>query len=215
MLCDDLTTAAIVAGFACSFDEWSVPYDTVEELQSAVKALNEKHSLSLKVLVAGDTTDTGVGEAGGVVIGLPVIVSECYADPTAFSSQKVRDALADFPELPDTYFDELREAVEDFKGPDSESPQALLLSWGPLCYGALNVGVAMTQDGRDDAVYGFIANQDNYQEWTFGGLDGKHITSVEFDSITDLDLSEEAVQGYVEMVPEFDNPVLFLSCRYD
>lgn len=215
MLYEEETAAAIVVGFQLKFEEWSVPLETVEALKRAVEGLEGECQTGMRFLAPGDTTDTGVGEASNAVLGRILVLSENYENPREFEVEKLEEALAEAVEIPESYWDALREAVPDFAGPAQEEAALLMLSWGPLSYGAVYIGVAMNQSEREEATYGFVANQDMGQEWTEGGLDGIHVAGVEFDDVRELDFSEEAQEEHREQVLELGSASYFLVCRYD
>lgn len=211
MFFNDETYAAIVTGYRLKFKEWSVPYDVVEILEKAFEALNEEYDLGLQFFVPGDTSETGVGEATIAVLGREVITSDCWSGPASFQAQKVEEAMSQMKVLPPEFWTRLREDCPQFEGPESEEAAPLLLSFGPLCYGALHVGRPLTEDHREEAIYKYTANQDMDQAWTFNGLDGVSLEHVEFDDVCAFSLSD----ADFEKVPEIATPSYFLVCRYD
>jgi hypothetical protein len=194
-------------------------------VRDAIRLLNKRHGLDLGLYVAGDTTETGVGDASSLVVGKAAVSAVCSAPPTRFDASDVRQAVDDFPELPEEYWHELGVEVGiETKG--SKRAEPILMSWGPLCYGNVSAGVALTKDQQGEATYGFITNHDMLQERAFEGLDGKTVRFmhpqgyeramfVEFDRICLVDMSEEAVDSYFEQVSEHDDASLFMTCRYD
>ena len=225
MLYEDVTGAAIVVGYEVVVEGDQVSYEQAQKVRDAVRSLNDKMGLNLQLFVASDTTDTGVGDASAMVLGRAAVSSECFDPPTRFEAAQVRKAVEEFSELSEDYWEKLSEA-SDLKVSAGSPLRPTLISWGPLCYGSVSVGVPMNDDERGEAKYKFIANQDMYQEWTFDGLDGEAVRfnhpggyetsmTVEFWDLCPVDMSEESVQSYFEQVSEHDNPSLFLTCRYD
>ena len=216
---------AIVVGYEVFLEDDQVPLNLAEMVRDAVALLNKRHGLNFRLFVAGDTTDTGVGDASAMVVGRAAVSSDCYEPPVRFEAAAVRKAAEDFPDLPDKYWHEMGiELGVETRGTEEAKP--FLLSWGPLCYGAVCVGVSMNQDERDQAKYKYMANQDMYQEWTSEGLDGQTVRfthpkgyersmTVEFSDICEVDMSEEAVESFFAQIPDHEDPSLFLLCRYD
>lgn len=211
MIYNDDTSARIVVGYLLGFDEYSLPLDVVEEMAEIFDELNDEYDLGLSFFVPGDTSDTGIGKASSAVIAKSVVFSECWGGPESFDPAKISDALEGLKPIPPEFWTRFHDAAPNLKPTDAPQPEAYLLSFGPLCYGAIFIGQAMTQDESDDAVYEFVANQDMEQGWTHDGLDGVHLQSVEFDDVSKVNISEEDK----EKVPAFENPSYFLVCRYD
>ena len=225
MLYEDVTGSAIVVGYLVDVEGDEVSYLQAQQVRDALRSLNEKMGFDLQLFVASDTTDTGSGDAGVMVLGRAAVRSDCFEGPTRFEAATVREAVETFDELSQEYWEKLSEAA-DLKVGAGSPLQATLISWGPLCYGSVCAGVPLTDDDRGEATYKFIANQDMYQEWSFEGLDGEVVRfhhpdgydrdmAVEFWDICPVDLSEGAVKSYFEQVSEHDNPSLFLTCRHD
>jgi hypothetical protein len=162
----------------------------------------------LRLYVPGDTTtDRNAEMYGGFVLGRAVVTVEANDyDPEPVDLQAIATELAQLPELDDAFWREAL-AFADIEPP--EQPRAYLMSWGPLCYGAVYAGVAATRD--DTPVYKFIANQDMQQEWSQSGIDGARLQSVEFSDIEELQVSEASLDAAAKL----DSPGLWLICRYD
>ncbi len=217
MLYADITTAAIVAGYKIGFSDWSVSQEEIEELERAVETLNEERSQDLELFVPGDTDTAGLEDASGTyVLGTPAVVTSSLDHaPTAFERSSVLSTLEDLPEVPLQYWMGLNAMVDKFDGRKEDDPGLFLLSWGPLCYAGIGVGVPMHKNDRDDAVYSFTANQNMNQNWTDNGFDGVNITGAEFTDIKTLDFSDEAHEEHMEKAKNLDDPTYYLVCRYD
>jgi hypothetical protein len=53
------------------------------------------------------------------------------------------------------------------------------------------------------------------QQWLEEGVDGKRIKSVEFTSVSPVDLSAEAIDEWLAKVDELEDPSIWLTVRYD
>lgn len=226
MLYEDVTTAAIVVGHELVLAETEVPLSLAQEVRDGLKALNEKYDQQLSLFVAGDTTETGVGVAGALIVGKKVVTSPCYDKPVEFDASKVMEEVEAFPDVPEDYWYDLGDEIGVESAVKDTEPQPILLSWGPLCYGSVHVGERSHDSESTNATYRYVSNQDMYQQWHLEGVDGELIEfthprgyetsmSVEFTEALPLDFSDEAVEGYKQEVSELDDPAFFLVCRYD
>jgi hypothetical protein len=202
------TTAAIVVGWQLEFREFSVVPERVEALERTLQSALAIRDSKLRLYVPGDTVTDRNGEVhGGFVLGRAVVVVEANDyDPEPIDLQAIATALAELPELDSGFWREAL-AFADIEPP--QEPRAYMLSWGPLCYAAVYVGVAAIRD--DTPVYKYIANQDMHQAWSQSGVDGVHLESVEFSSVTELELTE----ARLEVAAKHDKPRFWLICRYD
>lgn len=226
MLYEDVTTAAIVVGHELVLAETEVPLELAQEVREGLKALNEKYDQDLSLFVAGDTTETGVGVAGALIVGKKVVTSPCYDKPVEFDPAEVRDEVESFPEVPEDYWYDLGDEIGVDSAVKDTEPQPILLSWGPLCYGAVYVGQRSHDSQSNDAIYRYASNQDMYQQWHMEGVDGLLVEfmhprgyettmGAEFTEALPLDFSEESVASYKEEVSAIEEPGFFLVCRYD
>jgi hypothetical protein len=202
------TTAAIVVGWHFKFPEFSVVPERVEMLEQTLQAALAIRGQRLRLFVPGDTsTDRNAEVYGGFVLGREVIAVEANDyDAGPVDLQTIATALAELPELDESFWREAL-AFAGIEAPDE--PRAYLLSWGPLCYGAIYAGVAATRS--DTAMYKFIANQDMHQEWSQSGVDGVHLQSTEFSEIRAL----EVTQASLDVAAKLDGASFWLICRYD
>ncbi len=137
----------------------------------------------------GDTTTSPDDEIlAQLVLGRTVATTEANDwEPSPVNPKEIQGLLSDFPTLDDGFW---REALAGFEGAEAtQAPAAYILSWGPLCYAALYVGVARSKGDSDPPVHKFIANQNMEQEWSTEGIDGVSIANAEFSDIRELSLS--------------------------
>jgi hypothetical protein len=202
------TTTAIVVGWRFEFPQFSVLPERVEALEQTLESALAIRDVNLRLFVPGDTTTDRDNEIyGGFVLGRSVIEVEANDyDAGPVDLQAIATALAELPELDKAFWRESL-AFAGIEPPDE--PRAYLLSWGPLCYGAVYAGVAATRS--DTPVYKFIANQDMHQEWSHSGVDGVHLQSVEFSDISELQVTE----AKLEAAAKLDGAGFWLICRYD
>ncbi len=204
------TTAAIVIGHRIGLDAFALLPERVEALEQALLTALRARDLELTFYVPSDTSPDREIQAG-FVLGRAVVTTAANdwgpspVDPTALAQ-----SLADFPPLDAAFW---REALAGFEGAEaSEAPSAYVLSWGPLCYAALCVGVARSKSDPGEPVHKLIANQDMEQEWSSEGIDGVSIASVEFSDIQELSLSP--VRDLAKAAP-LTGAGYWLICRYD
>lgn len=227
MLFTDMTAAAIVAGIRLPFEQDEIFPEVATKIFLAVRSLDEEFGLGLKLFTSGDTDSFSDFSVRHLVLGIPIIQSMCFDPPTPFEAETIRAAVDSFPELPEKYLTTLH-AISPFIPGAKPKVAPYLLSWGPTPSAAVCVGVECTQDDDDEGTltYKFIANQDPNQEWTYEGLDGVFVKythpdgyrmtmGVDFYDAIPLSFTEQEVEEYFQQVPEFDNPTLFLRCRYD
>ncbi|NJK33054.1 MAG: hypothetical protein HC927_11945 [Deltaproteobacteria bacterium] len=166
--------------------------------------------MQLRLYVPGDTSSDRHAEVyGGMVLGRAVVVVEANdVDPGAIDPAGVQAALAELPVLDAEFWREASAGIEGVEAPEKK-PAAYLLSWGPLCYAGLHVGVPASRDG--EPVHRFIANQDMNQEWSTQGIDGVSVSGAEFSDIVRLELPAKALAK----VADLPGAGFWLICRYD
>lgn len=223
MLFADVTGGAIVAGVLLNFAESELSFETANAIRNEVRRLEEEFGLGLKVFVAGDTDTSPDFGVQNMVLGIAAVEVECWEPPRAFQAETIRAALDAFPGVPQEYLTAIQ-AISPLTDGFEPEVQPLLMSWGPLPYASIAVGVASTED--EALTYTYIANQDMDQEWTEEGLDGKSVSllhpdgydyflGVEFSDVLPVPISKAHVEEYFKLVPDLENPSLFLTCRYD
>jgi hypothetical protein len=207
----DDTTAAVVVGRRIDFERYSILPEQVEALEQSLLAALKSRGLELTLFVPGDTTTSPDSEIPGkFVLGTAVATTEANDwEPSRVDHEAAERLLADFPALDEAFWEE---ALAGFDAEPSEEPATYLLSWGPLCYGALYVGVARSKDDPGSPVHKFVANQDMEQEWSSQGIDGVRLESAEFSDICELSLSP--AEDLPRAAPLVD-PHYWLICRYD
>ena len=200
------TTAALVVGYQLAFDDYSVLPERIEALERSLLRALSNRQLDLRLYVPGDTTtDRNAEVHGTMVLGLAVAIVEANDyEPGRIDPDDVRASLARIPTLDRAFWAEALADVDGLLSPDE--PALYLLSWGPLCYGAIHIGVAASRDGTH--VHGFVANQDMRQEWSSMGVDGVLLESVDFSDVLAIQLPEPKLDGV-------ENPGFWLICRYD
>lgn len=210
---DDWTTSCIAVGWALEFEDWSTPIGALHGLLRAAAGLERRWT----AYVPGDTaTDAPVDFSGRIVFGRAVVSTQ--ADdlaPTPVSLKAVREALDALAPLSGPEWATLKAAAPDLKGDAPPAPGAWLLSWGPLCYGAIYVGRALAAADEGKALYKLTANQDMEQMWGPGRVDGLRALSVEFGDVEQLDPSPAWEAKQRARVPKIEAPGFFLNCRYD
>jgi hypothetical protein len=208
----DDTTAAVVVGHRIDFERYAILPEQVEALEKSVLAALRARGLDLTLYVPGDTTTNPDDEVPAkFVLGRAVATTEANEwEPSALDPVAAQRLREDFPALDAAFWQEALAGFEDAEA--SEAPAAHLLSWGPLCYGALYVGVPRSKDDPEPPVHEFVANQDMNQEWSTEGIDGVRLVSVEFSDIDELSLSP--IEDLAQATP-LPNPGYWLICRYD
>lgn len=208
----DETTAAVVVGHRIDFEQFAILPERVEALEQAVLAALRARGLDLTLYVPGDTVSNRDSEIQAkFVLGRAVATTEANDwEPTEVDPGAIERRLADFPPLDAAFW---KDALAGFEGVEpSEAPAACLLSWGPLCYAGLYVGVRRSKSDPEPPVHKFIANQDMEQEWSSEGIDGVRIESAEFSDICELSLSPAEDLAQAAPLPD---PRYWLICRYD
>jgi len=171
----------------------------VAELESVVKATLE----GMTVLASGEEQDGG----RRVVLGRGIAyVDASDPSPTAVDPEAVASALSNLPTLDPSAWDEVLGPREGWSVTDA--PGAYLLSWGPLCFAAVSVGVVST---NVQTTYKRIANQDTRQEWSSSWVDGVSVAHVEFGGIEPVRFAAEQL----DKVSGHRTPGYWLTCRYD
>jgi hypothetical protein len=219
MLYEEGTTGAVVAGYAVGVE--GMTGAQAEELQTALRELNGEYDTSIRMIVPGDSaTDHAMNPdmelyAWTFVFGVPAVMAGPWSCPAEVTADGVSDALADVSDVPAELWDALADAIpgDDF---DFEAdPQVYLTSFGPLPYACLAAGVTHPSDEKGSTTYKFFSVQDMSQQWLEEGVDGKRIKSVEFTSVSPVDLSAEAIDEWLAKVDELDDPSIWLTVRYD
>lgn len=208
----DETTAAVVVGFRIDFEQFAMLPERVEALEQAVLAALRSRGHELTLYVPGDTVSNRDSEIQAkFVLGRAVATTEANDwEPSEVDPAAIERRLADFPPLDEAFW---KDALSGFDGAEpGEAPAAHLLSWGPLCYAGLYVGVRRSKGDPEPAVHKFIANQDMEQEWSSEGIDGVRLESAEFSDICELSLSPA---DDLEKAAPLPAPRYWLICRYD
>jgi hypothetical protein len=206
------TTAAVVVGHRIDFDCFALLPERVEALEQAITAALRARGLDLTLYVPGDTTTSPDGEIQAkFVLGDAMATTEANDwEPSSVDPTAVQRRLADFPRLDAAFW---QEALAGFPGAEATpAPAAYLLSWGPLCYAALYVGVRRSKSDPEPPAHKFIANQDMEQEWSSEGIDGVSIQNAEFSDVCELSLSP--VRDLAKAAP-LAGAGYWLICRYD
>jgi len=206
------TTAAIVVGYRIGFDCFALLPERVEALEQALMTALRARGLDLTLYVPGDTTTSPDSEIQAqFVLGRAVATTEANDwEPSPVDPKQVQGLLSDFPSLDDAFW---REALGGFEGAEAnQTPVAYILSWGPLCYAALYVGVSRSKGDSDPPVHKFIANQNMEQEWSTEGIDGVSIANAEYSDICELSLAP--VRDLAKATP-LTGAGYWLICRYD
>jgi hypothetical protein len=205
------TTAAVVVGYRIDFDRFAILPEQVEALERALRAALKARSLDLTLYVPGDTVSSRDNEIQAkFVLGLAIAATEADDwEPSAVDPAEIEQTLADLPSL-DTAF--WKEALAGLEGvTPSDTPAVLLLSWGPLCYAGLLVGVRRSKDDAEPPKHEFVANQNMEQEWSSEGIDGVSIESAEYSDIVTLALSPDDLAKAAPLA----DAGYWLICRYD
>jgi hypothetical protein len=211
-LYDDETVAAIVAGHRITFERFSLPSEQIEALERSLLAALEARGLALVLYVPGDTVSNPDMEIRGrMVLGRAIVTTRANdRAPNPVDPDRVAQALADFPPLDAAFWKDALAGLDDAT-PDA-TPHAYLLSWGPLCYAGLSVGVARSKGAPEPPVHKYLANQDMNQEWSSQGIDGITIKSTEFGGIEALSL--RPADDLAKAAP-LQGASYWLRCRYD
>jgi hypothetical protein len=206
------TTAAVVVGRRIDFEQFAILPERVEALEKAVQAALRARGHELTLYVPGDTVSNRDSEIQAkFVLGHGVAATEANDwEPSEVDPRTIERLLADFPPLDEAFW---KEALADFDDAEpGEAPAAYLLSWGPLCYAGLYVGVRRSRSAPEPPAHKFIANQDMEQEWSSEGIDGVRLESAEFSDLCELSLSPEEDLARAAPLPD---PRYWLICRYD
>ena len=201
-----------MVGHRIDFDAFAILPERVEALEQALLAALRSRGHALTLYVPGDTTTSPDGEIQAkFVLGTAVATTEANDwEPSPVDPAAIERELAGFPRLDDAFWEEALAGFDDVER--SDAPATYLLSWGPLCYAGLYVGVRRSKDAAAPPVHELVANQDMEQAWSDDGIDGVRIESVEFSEIGELSLSP--AEDLARAAP-LDSPGYWLICRYD
>lgn len=214
-LYEEETGTGLVVGYQLVVGEqWSISFEQLEQLAAAVKQANEEHGLGWELIVPGDTaTDRELEVSARVLLGRREAAMQACDDPVAVDQERVLEALAALPAVPEGYWETLRDAADGLE--ISEQPAVYLAAYGPLCTGELYFGRPLGSDDEDDASYQFVRCQDMEQQPSEAGVDGVEVASVELMEVAPIDFGAEAHAARVASVPAFDDATYYLVCRYD
>jgi hypothetical protein len=210
-LYDEDTTAAVVVGYRIGFEQFSVVPERVEALERGIMATLRARDLELTLYVPGDTVTSRDSEIQAqFVLGRAIEATAADDwDPSSVDPAEIEKTLADFPPLDAAFWQAALAGCEGVT--PHEAPAVYLLSWGPLSYAGLYVGVSRSKDDPEPPTHKFVANQNMEQEWSSEGIDGVSIASAEYSDIVELELSPDDLAK----AEPLENPGYWLICRYD
>lgn len=220
MLFEDITTGAVLAGYSVSTNG-KLTGAQAREIEAALDQLRETYDHKIRLFVPGDSaTDHAMNPdmelyAFNVVFGVAAMAAGTWSCPAELSVEAVEQAVQTVADTPADFWEALASKVPLLADFDFGEPETYLTSWGPLPYACLAAGVIHPKDERDDTTYDFFSVQDMSQMWLDDGVDGVRIASAEYTDVYNLDLSAEAVAGWLEKAGELDAPKIYMTVRYD
>ena len=220
MLYADMTTGAVVAGYAVGTNG-ELTGAQAEELEAALAELNDEHGAKIELIVPGDSrTDHSHDPsmqlyAFDVVFGVAAFSAGPWECPAEVSSERVQQAVDTVQDTPAAFWEDLSAKMPLLADFAPDAPEVYLTSWGPLPYACLVAGVLHPSDESDSTTHDFHSVQDMSQRWLDHGVDGQRLACVEFTDIRSVDLSPEAVAARLEEVDDLDDPKVYMTVRYD
>ena len=211
---EDITAAAIVAGWKIDFEKTPTE-DDYEQLAELLGEINHDHKISLGLYVPGDTINGSDYLPESFIIGQKVVLCDTYegAIPSEVTLPKVEQVINQLPKIDHSIFAQKLQSLPTAISHISKTTGTYLISWGPLCYGALHIG---KEANRNDTIhYKYATVQDYNQGQGDLGIDGVYLTSVEFSDIQALEWSDKKHEEDRVAIPKIDAPKYYLIARYD
>lgn len=215
MLYEEITTGAVVVGFAVDVEE--MPAGDANAMDEALEELNAKHGQKVVMFVAGDSVTDHADcpeeplYAYQLVFGLSAVMSEASDGPCEVSLEKVDQARGALAEVPAAFWADLSEKLPAPVG--EGEPKTFHMSFGPLPFSALVYGRIHPSAQSEAVKHKFFSCQDMDQQWTAEGVDGVRVSSVEYADIAVVDLSAAALEAVRAEAGE--DARLYMTVRYD
>lgn len=220
MLHEDLTTGAILVGWTVGTDG-KLTAAQAREIRDAVRDANSKHGTNVTFFVPGDSATNHLGNldaelyAWDIILGIPALMAQTWDCPAEVTADNVARARSRVEEIPAGFWEDIASSSEIFDDFKPGEPQTFLTCCGPLPAVALSAGVRHPSDAREDTVYKFHSVQDMDQMWLDEGVDGVSIAWCEFTDVKTLDLSQDAIDGWLAKASDLEDPKILMTLRYD